>query len=290
MVNRTEQSFDVASRSGDKPLLIISHIESSEKTGQRYPGYFSILWIQQGEGLIETHLSQAKYSRNMVFCFSNYQKFFLAPGKATKAWKLLIHPAFFNLETNHQEAGRTDALFFHHAAHSPIALAKNHAGELLSLLTGIVEECSPGKTARTELVFSYLKILLIRLARYRESQSSGVNPAPGANKRLDRLNGLINENCASQHKPSFYASRLHITVSCLNFLCKRHFNKSTSDLISERLLCKAKWELLHTQDQVKSIANRLGFKDEYYFSRFFKKLTGLSPKHYRERERKILSC
>jgi AraC-like DNA-binding protein len=34
------------------------------------------------------------------------------------------------------------------------------------------------------------------------------------------------------------------------------------------------------------VADRLRFSDEYYFSRFFRKLNGCSPMHYRERLRK----
>jgi AraC-like DNA-binding protein len=45
-------------------------------------------------------------------------------------------------------------------------------------------------------------------------------------------------------------------------------------------IVKAK-ELLGRGLAVKEVASRLGFKDEYYFSRLFKKKTGLSPSRWK---------
>lgn len=42
-------------------------------------------------------------------------------------------------------------------------------------------------------------------------------------------------------------------------------------------------ELLATEDPVREIAERFHFSDEFYFSRFMKRMTGLSPREYRKR-------
>lgn len=54
------------------------------------------------------------------------------------------------------------------------------------------------------------------------------------------------------------------------------------DLIAERIIIEAKRELYLTSKPVKSIAMELGFNDEFYFSRFFKTNTNVSPTGYRE--------
>jgi len=45
---------------------------------------------------------------------------------------------------------------------------------------------------------------------------------------------------------------------------------------------EAKKQLHLTHKSIKEIAFDLNFEDEFYFSRFFKKNVGLSPKHFRE--------
>ena len=39
--------------------------------------------------------------------------------------------------------------------------------------------------------------------------------------------------------------------------------------------------LLHSDEQIRSIAGQCGFQDEFYFSRWFKKHRLLSPLRYR---------
>ncbi|MFC4990634.1 helix-turn-helix domain-containing protein [Rubritalea tangerina] len=49
----------------------------------------------------------------------------------------------------------------------------------------------------------------------------------------------------------------------------------------KQLYIKAMHMLLGARETVQEIAHQLGFEDEYYFSRFFKKASGKSPSHYR---------
>jgi YesN/AraC family two-component response regulator len=53
-------------------------------------------------------------------------------------------------------------------------------------------------------------------------------------------------------------------------------------LISERIIIEAKRELYLTTKPIKELAYELGYEDEYYFSRFFKKNANVSPQMYRE--------
>ena len=63
---------------------------------------------------------------------------------------------------------------------------------------------------------------------------------------------------------------------------KKHFGKSPTKLIQERTILEAK-KLLHlTFKPIKEVAGALNFEDEFYFSRYFKKEVGVSPKKFRE--------
>ena len=71
-------------------------------------------------------------------------------------------------------------------------------------------------------------------------------------------------------------------VFAIEELTKTHFNKTLTDLISERIIIEAKRELYLTTKAVKEIAYELGYIDEYYFSRFFKNNADISPQAYRD--------
>jgi AraC-like DNA-binding protein len=73
-----------------------------------------------------------------------------------------------------------------------------------------------------------------------------------------------------------------VSLKTLGKLTKKYFDRTPSDLIQERLMMEAKRELYLTDKSVKEIAYLLGFEDEFYFSRLFKKNTDTSPINYRK--------
>jgi AraC family transcriptional activator of pobA len=56
---------------------------------------------------------------------------------------------------------------------------------------------------------------------------------------------------------------------------------SSLDVINARIVHEAQRELVYTTSSTKQLAAQLGFSDEAYFSRFFRKHTGLSPRVFR---------
>lgn len=73
-------------------------------------------------------------------------------------------------------------------------------------------------------------------------------------------------------------------------LSKFHFAKKFKELTDtspiqyfiNMKIQKACYQLDNSDNTVKQIAESLGYSDPYYFSRLFKKVVGVSPKHYRK--------
>ncbi|GAB3387028.1 hypothetical protein GCM10027514_28270 [Azotobacter armeniacus] len=53
-------------------------------------------------------------------------------------------------------------------------------------------------------------------------------------------------------------------------------------MIHQRLLLEAKRNLIYTTMTVNELSDALGFNDPAYFSRFFRRLAGQSPKAFRQ--------
>ncbi|MBL8995464.1 MAG: helix-turn-helix transcriptional regulator [Spirochaetia bacterium] len=66
---------------------------------------------------------------------------------------------------------------------------------------------------------------------------------------------------------------------------KRDFGTSVKRFLNERMTLRARDQLARTDQKVREVAAGLGFQDEFYFSRFFKKMTGRSPQEYRKSSR-----
>lgn len=75
---------------------------------------------------------------------------------------------------------------------------------------------------------------------------------------------------------------LNVNASYLSTLFKREVGIPLTDFVNRQRIEQAKKLLIATELPTKTIAHQCGIPDIYYFSRLFKKRTGVTPKLYRE--------
>lgn len=76
------------------------------------------------------------------------------------------------------------------------------------------------------------------------------------------------------------------TVEAFSMAFTRGTGMSPKEYLTRRLNQEALQLVINTDLKLKQVAEQLRFNDEFYFSRFFKKLNGCSPKDYRNRLRR----
>lgn len=70
---------------------------------------------------------------------------------------------------------------------------------------------------------------------------------------------------------------MHLSEKHLNRICKICLNKTTSELIMDRIILEAKRILAFSKYSVSQVAEDLGYSTTSYFIRIFKKKTGRTP-------------
>ena len=80
---------------------------------------------------------------------------------------------------------------------------------------------------------------------------------------------------------SDFAKQLNVHVNHLNRAVKEATDKTTTQLIAERILRESKVLLKHSAWNVSEIAYALGFTEVTHFNNFFKKHVQLSPLKFR---------
>lgn len=80
---------------------------------------------------------------------------------------------------------------------------------------------------------------------------------------------------------SAYAARLDVTPNYLNKTVKSHTHRTAIDWIEIARLNLAKQLLKDPDLPISMIAEKTGLDDQSYFSRFFKRKTGLTPSQFR---------
>jgi AraC family transcriptional activator of pobA len=102
-------------------------------------------------------------------------------------------------------------------------------------------------------------------------------------ERLRRFRHLIESQYLKHWPVARYARQLALSETSLNRLCRRLAGSTAFDLIQQRLALEARRRLVYAANSVGGIAGELGFKDPAYFSRFFRRHSGVSPAEFRRR-------
>lgn len=125
---------------------------------------------------------------------------------------------------------------------------------------------------------SYLTVLLINCKRCFEASLQ--NPKLHLSKDYQlyqRFKTLLEQKFREWHQVNDYAKELLVTDKYLSSISKKLVGQTGIQLIHQRIVLEAKRLLVHSNLSSKEIAYFLNFEDPAYFSKFFKRNTGLTP-------------
>lgn len=135
-----------------------------------------------------------------------------------------------------------------------------------------------GRGVMLDCLTSALLILLLRDAPEKSGPQAA---APGGARLAAAFRDLVNKRFREHWSIARYAEALGVSQSRLSRAVRRATGRSPAALINARLLLEAQRNLHYTEATAAQIALDLGFQDPAYFSRFFKRLAGATPRRYR---------
>ncbi|HZI25156.1 MAG TPA: helix-turn-helix domain-containing protein [Chryseolinea sp.] len=130
---------------------------------------------------------------------------------------------------------------------------------------------------------SQLSLLLSKLFRLSIDISDNfIEAASSYSRYFNFFLRSIKKSYTPMKSIKHYARELNITTVHLNRICQATVGKSALQVVDEFLFLEAEKYLKHTEYSISEVAYRLNFEDPAYFSRFFSKYAGVSPKVFRE--------
>lgn len=147
------------------------------------------------------------------------------------------------------------------------------------ILEELIEE-NPAKSSVIQLLF---QLLFIQIYRYSIIDKQEISVSD--NRMLNYFKAFqknIKQTITETKSVEAYAKELNITAVHLNRICQAIVKKSALQIIHEYLIAEAKKYLLNTNYSISEISYFLNFKDPAYFTRLFKKQTGVSPSEFKK--------
>jgi AraC family transcriptional activator of pobA len=151
---------------------------------------------------------------------------------------------------------------------------------VIALFEDIIKET----TGHDRFSFDAIRVLMMRIFMLiaRLNDTAGSTSIPTYNQTLlNNFRKLIEQHYTTIKLPKDYAALLYITPNHLNALCNDILGISAGEVIRQRVALEAKRLLVNPKLTVADIAGKLGFADNSYFTRFFKKQADTTPEEFR---------
>jgi AraC-like DNA-binding protein len=102
-------------------------------------------------------------------------------------------------------------------------------------------------------------------------------------KFLNRLNAYIDRHISDNVHVSDLSAYINISRTHLYELSKSYLDCGLSEYITNKKILYAQNLLANTEIKISDLSEKVGFSDYNYFSKVFRKKTGMSPREYRNK-------
>ncbi|MEO1653939.1 MAG: helix-turn-helix domain-containing protein [Bacteroidota bacterium] len=197
---------------------------------------------------------------------------------------LFFNPEFYCLTFQNQNPDIScNSLLFLGASEIPIiTLDETHQRKLSLLWEVFLDELGTRDDIQGEMLQMLLKRFLIILRRLLREKASFQQVNDHQLDTIRQFNYLVNIHFREKHKVKDYADLLHKSPKTLSNLFAQYQQRPPQLIIQQRVVLEAKRLLRFSDQPLQNIAFDLGFEDPAHFSRYFKKMAGLSPRAYKE--------
>lgn len=145
---------------------------------------------------------------------------------------------------------------------------------ICKLLFQELSSSKPNRRVSLALLEAFLhKLIALNSGKRRTSRQNAI---------ANQFRQLLNKHAKDYKAVAFYAKELGVSESYLNRCVKAHHNKSCKQVIQETVIRQSQALILDSNKDISEISFEMGFTDPSYFSRVFKKVTGLTPSQFRQ--------
>ncbi len=250
--------------------------------------FYSIFWIESGEAIHATEFVEYSLKSDTILFVPPGLKHRMYIDKSVGGIYILFNEEFiqYNRKTY---VPLKDYRLFNNPDFKSLIKVFPETRDKLGNITGLIfDELRNPDNYSEDIVLNLLHFFLLESRRIFDQQNlvlkEDADSAPDTT--IIKFKQLIEENYTTQKQVSPYAEMLNINPSCLNELTKRTTGITAGELIRNRIIDEIKKLLYSSSMSGKEIAFQLGFDDPAYFSRFFRKYTGITLKDFREQSRK----
>lgn len=268
--------FELSNNEGDfYTNFLNNHVQNHHFTNFPHRhDFFLVLLFTQGEGRHEVDFETFQVEKGALFVLKPGQMHYWELSDDVDGFVFFHSREFF--DKGFIALSIKDVHFYTSFQGSPYFMLKEkQLNKLTFLMQEIIAESRNDEFFKWQKIHALIVLVYVEISR--EKTLLGTNKNQTYLTKLRQFEDLIEENFRSEKFVKEYAFKLNITEKHLNRVAKSCVGKTSTQLISERIILEAKRMLIYSELNVTQIGEELGYFDNSYFVRFFKKNVGITP-------------
>ena len=236
----------------------------------KHNNYFEIIYLTKGQGSHTIDTKEYEIKPPVIFTIRKEQVHFWDIKTEPEGFVLIIKKSFIDdcLDKD------IKCLISELSAQTCLFPKDNIATDIFKLL---LNEHQQNKPSKRPIIDGLLKALFAKLL-----ESTTPDFPKNINSTIfQKFIELLSQENKLTNKVNHYARLLNTTPQNLNAICRKETRQSATEILSEHITNEAKRLLLYTNFTVSEIADRLDFKDNSHFSKYFKRHIGNTPIRFR---------
>ena len=141
---------------------------------------------------------------------------------------------------------------------------------------------SADESSRSEALRLLSKSFFMAFAMSAEAKEPSADPDDRAAAITEDFLALVSKHYKETRDLGYYSDRMCLTPKYLSQSVKKASGRTAMDWMERYVLLDAKSQLASTERNVTEISDDLGFSSPAFFSKYFRRLTGLSPSRYKK--------
>lgn len=258
-------------------------LENSYTIPMQKNDFFQIILITAGSGIQYIDLQAYEVKAGDIVFINTWQQYRWSYNASTQGYLLRFTPSFITQFVSDHLFVHDLPFFKRFTNHHLVELGDELKDILLIAMERILKEYETEDGEYINLIRTYLLEVLLLCKKEIDQTALTSLTFIKSNDLIKSFESLIDKHFYEYRFPKEYAKVLLVTPNYLNAMCQKVKQKSAGDMIRDRILIECKRLLLHTNLSASEIAYQLNFKDNSYFSRFFKKHIGIAPDEFRRK-------
>lgn len=267
------------------------HVESLKEYQKHDPNditiphvhsYYEMIWFKEGGFIHTIDFREYEVQPNNVF--------FIAPGQIHSFRNyngqegiLVKFCLDFIDESTQQEDRYIKFNIFNSAGHEPFCVINDDAIKGIEMTLELIhKENDQDAPGHYEMLRALTKLLFIHIHRNStRNKATFLEEKRPSHRLFVKFRDMLEKDYRTKHMVHEYAAELNVSTKTLSNSIIECTGKAPLTFINDRLLLEAKRLLMYSNMMAREVAKDLGFEDPSYFSKFFKRETGVLPSAYK---------